>query len=203
MVRWWMALAGLFLSVFAVVALSGPGRIDIIDGRVRYEVARSLVDHGDVDIQDPRIRMHHPPWTRRPAVQPVPVPPIGCGRGRDPGLRRIRAGLRGPPGVLLLRSRARSRVRCWLPPMRYSSAAWASDRKPHCSGRLRGSSARPTGTTGPAPSTTSSARPRWSWPWQLPWGAGNVIPGPVRSPPAWRWAWRSTASSHWASSSCR
>ena len=57
MVRWWMALAGLFLSVFAVVALSGPGRIDIIDGRVRYEVARSLVDHGDVDIQDLRIRM--------------------------------------------------------------------------------------------------------------------------------------------------
>ena len=55
MVRWWMALAGLFLSVFAVVALSGPGRIDIIDGTVRYEVARSFVEHGDVDIREPKI----------------------------------------------------------------------------------------------------------------------------------------------------
>ena len=41
MVRWWIARAGLFLSVFAVVALSGPGRIDIVDGQTRYEVARS------------------------------------------------------------------------------------------------------------------------------------------------------------------
>src|SRR5437763_8975652 len=49
---WWGALAGLFLVVFAAVALSGPGRIDIIDGQPRYEVARSLVDHGDVVIRD-------------------------------------------------------------------------------------------------------------------------------------------------------
>ena len=55
MMRWWVALAGLFLLIFAVVALSGPGRIDILDGRVRYEAARSLVDHGDVDIEDPTI----------------------------------------------------------------------------------------------------------------------------------------------------
>ncbi len=53
MVRWWIARAGLFLSVFAVVALSGPGRIDIIDGHIRYEVARSLVEHGDSVIRDP------------------------------------------------------------------------------------------------------------------------------------------------------
>ncbi len=53
--RWWIALAGLFLSVFAVVALSGPGRIDIVDGQTRYEVARSLVDHGDLVIRDPEV----------------------------------------------------------------------------------------------------------------------------------------------------
>jgi hypothetical protein len=55
MVRWWVALAGLFLSVFAVVALSGPGRIDIVDGQTRFEVARSLVEHGDSVIRDPRV----------------------------------------------------------------------------------------------------------------------------------------------------
>jgi hypothetical protein len=46
-------LVGLFLAVFAVLALTGPGRIDIIDGQTRYEVARSLYEHGDVQIRDP------------------------------------------------------------------------------------------------------------------------------------------------------
>jgi 4-amino-4-deoxy-L-arabinose transferase-like glycosyltransferase len=52
---WSSALAGLSLFVFSVVALSGPGRIDIVDGQARYEVARSLVDHGDHVIRDERI----------------------------------------------------------------------------------------------------------------------------------------------------
>lgn len=55
MARWWTALTGLFLSVFAIVALSGPGRIDIVDGQTRYEVARGLVEHGDTVIRDPRV----------------------------------------------------------------------------------------------------------------------------------------------------
>lgn len=46
---------GLFLFVVAVVSLSGPGRLDIVDGGVRYEVARSLVDHGDVVIRDAQV----------------------------------------------------------------------------------------------------------------------------------------------------
>ena len=37
----------MFLVIFSLLALSGPGRIDIVDGQARYEVARSLVDHGD------------------------------------------------------------------------------------------------------------------------------------------------------------
>jgi hypothetical protein len=53
---WWkVSLGGLFLFVFAVVALSGPGRIDIDDGQARYEVARSLVDHGDSAIRNPHV----------------------------------------------------------------------------------------------------------------------------------------------------
>jgi hypothetical protein len=50
--QWWTALAGLFLVVFAIVALSGPGRVDIVDGQTRYEVARSLLEHGDSVIRD-------------------------------------------------------------------------------------------------------------------------------------------------------
>jgi hypothetical protein len=49
------ALVGLFLFVFAVLALSGPGRIDINDGQTRYEVARSLWEHGDTQIRDPGV----------------------------------------------------------------------------------------------------------------------------------------------------
>ncbi len=53
---WWrLALAGQFFAVFAAVALSGPGRIDIVDGQTRYEVARSLVEHGDVAVRDERV----------------------------------------------------------------------------------------------------------------------------------------------------
>src|SRR3954471_11404418 len=52
---WPLALSGLFLFVFGVLALTGPGRIDIIDGQARYEVARSLLDHGDVQIRDPDV----------------------------------------------------------------------------------------------------------------------------------------------------
>ena len=50
-----LAAGGLLISVFAMVALTGPGRIDIVDGQTRYEVARSLVDHGDDVIRDEHI----------------------------------------------------------------------------------------------------------------------------------------------------
>ena len=53
--RSWLAAAGLGLSVFATVALSGPGRFDNVDGQTRYEVARSLVDHGDHVIRNPSV----------------------------------------------------------------------------------------------------------------------------------------------------
>jgi hypothetical protein len=52
---WRAALAGLFVFVFAAVALSGPGRIDVVDGQTRYEVARSLAEHGDSVIRDKHV----------------------------------------------------------------------------------------------------------------------------------------------------
>jgi hypothetical protein len=50
--RWIIGLLGLFLGVFALAALCGPGRIDTVDAQTRYEVARSLVEHGDSIIRD-------------------------------------------------------------------------------------------------------------------------------------------------------
>jgi hypothetical protein len=46
---------GLAVAVFAGVALSGPGRIDIVDGQTRYEVSRSIVDNGDSVIRNPEV----------------------------------------------------------------------------------------------------------------------------------------------------
>jgi hypothetical protein len=43
------------LFVFALVALSGPGRIDIVDGQTRFEVGRSLIEHGDSVVRDQRV----------------------------------------------------------------------------------------------------------------------------------------------------
>lgn len=52
-VGWLLAISGLSLFVFAVVALSGPGRIDILDGQTRYEVGRSLVEQRDSVVRAP------------------------------------------------------------------------------------------------------------------------------------------------------
>ncbi|HEX7449130.1 MAG TPA: hypothetical protein VF306_16370, partial [Pirellulales bacterium] len=40
------------MAITSIVALSGPGRIDILDGYTRYEVGRSLVEHGDSVVRD-------------------------------------------------------------------------------------------------------------------------------------------------------
>jgi hypothetical protein len=80
-----IALAGLFVSTFSLLALSGPGRIDIIDGQTRYEVARSLVEHGDVQIRDPTV------WY-----------PVAPGRdGRIYTNYRLPHSLLGVPAILL------------------------------------------------------------------------------------------------------
>ncbi|MCS7079206.1 MAG: hypothetical protein NZ585_04040 [Chloracidobacterium sp.] len=50
----WLA-TGLFLLVGAVYVLTSPGRIDIIDGQCRFEVARSLVEVGKPTLRDPML----------------------------------------------------------------------------------------------------------------------------------------------------
>ena len=46
---------GLALVVFSALSWSGPGRVDIVDGQTRYEVARSLVARGDSVIREPNV----------------------------------------------------------------------------------------------------------------------------------------------------
>lgn len=45
--------AGFFLLVLGVYFLSGPGRIDIVDGQIRYDVTRNWWVHGSPEIRDP------------------------------------------------------------------------------------------------------------------------------------------------------
>jgi hypothetical protein len=47
--------AGVFLVVLAAYLLSGPGRIDIIDGQFRFDVTRSLLDGAGVRVRDPAL----------------------------------------------------------------------------------------------------------------------------------------------------
>lgn len=46
---------GVFLVVLAVYGIVGPGRIDIIDGQYRFEVAHSLATVGSVEVSDPML----------------------------------------------------------------------------------------------------------------------------------------------------
>src|SRR5580700_4282933 len=52
---WPVSLGGLGLFIFALVALTGPGRIDIVDGQTRFEVGRRLALHGDSVLRDDRV----------------------------------------------------------------------------------------------------------------------------------------------------
>ena len=65
---WPVSLAGLGLFIFALVALTGPGRIDIVDGQTRFEVGRSLVLHGDSMLRDESNLVWFIPRTGRAAL---------------------------------------------------------------------------------------------------------------------------------------
>ena len=51
----WLTAFGIFLLVSAAYILSGPGRIDMIDGQFRYEVAANLVKEGRPVVRDPAL----------------------------------------------------------------------------------------------------------------------------------------------------
>src|SRR4051794_13998539 len=44
---------GVFLLVTAVYVAAGSGRIDIIDGQYRFDVARNLIEDRSIQITDP------------------------------------------------------------------------------------------------------------------------------------------------------
>jgi hypothetical protein len=50
--KWWMA-SGIFLFVLAIYVLTSPGRIDIIDGQARFDVAYNWLTQGRPVLRDP------------------------------------------------------------------------------------------------------------------------------------------------------
>jgi hypothetical protein len=65
---------GVFFAVAAVYILTGPGRIDIIDGQMRYDVALSLHAKGRPTLRDPALRS----WGR-PGLNGQLYAPYGVG----------------------------------------------------------------------------------------------------------------------------
>jgi hypothetical protein len=60
----WLA-AGAFLVVLAVYVLANPGRIDLIDGQVRYEVTMNWLTMGRPVLMDPRlVHLSGVPWRK-------------------------------------------------------------------------------------------------------------------------------------------
>src|SRR5262245_33050467 len=57
--------AGLFLLVAAVYSLASPGRIDMIDGQYRFEVARNIVRNRSTQVRDPFLTAAAPGLTGR------------------------------------------------------------------------------------------------------------------------------------------
>jgi hypothetical protein len=55
--KWWTAV-GLFLFVLGLYVLSSPGRIDLIDGQVRFDVAYNWLETGHPRLGDPWVG----PW---------------------------------------------------------------------------------------------------------------------------------------------
>ncbi len=51
-----LAAAGIFMCTLSVYVVSSPGRIDMIDGQLRYEVTASLIDDGRPIIRDPALK---------------------------------------------------------------------------------------------------------------------------------------------------
>jgi hypothetical protein len=49
----YVAAVGLSLFVAAIYCATGPGRIDIIDGQYRFEVAKNIVDDYSIQLRDP------------------------------------------------------------------------------------------------------------------------------------------------------
>jgi hypothetical protein len=47
-----LTTVGILAVVFSLLAFSGPGRIDIVDGQVRFEVAKSMAFHGDAIVRN-------------------------------------------------------------------------------------------------------------------------------------------------------
>jgi len=97
---------GLYLLVAAVYVLTSPGRIDSIDGQIRYEVTHSLVEVGRPAIRDPALKRFgvrtpegevYAAYGIAPSLTPLPLVWLGGLRdGPREELRRFLFALADP-----------------------------------------------------------------------------------------------------------
>lgn len=63
--RWSLAAWGAFLLLLGVYLFGHPGRIDVIDGQLRFDVAKSMLDHQGPVISDPYLSLGKLPTDKR------------------------------------------------------------------------------------------------------------------------------------------
>ena len=91
----WVAL-GLFLFVLGFYLLSSPGRIDIVDGQIRFDVTQSWLSTGLPQLRDPALRSYGIPgregrlfafYNAGPSVAAAPL--VWLARFREDGLGEL------------------------------------------------------------------------------------------------------------------
>ncbi len=94
--RWRLGL-GVFLAVLGVYLATGSGRIDSIDGQIRFEASAALVDLGRLQLRDPATRFAgvpgldgrlYTPYGPAPSVVAAPLVRLGKQSSDPRGERR-------------------------------------------------------------------------------------------------------------------
>jgi len=86
---------GLFLLIAAAYTLSGPGRIDMIDGQHRYDVTRNIIEQGKPVVTDMAIARWATPglggyrYFLGPSASVAALPFVGLGLALAPGTRAL------------------------------------------------------------------------------------------------------------------
>jgi hypothetical protein len=113
-------MTGVFLTLLGLYTLTAPGRIDMIDGQWRYDVARNWLDRGEPVVTDQyllgtggatvdrRTGTHYAVYNAAPSITPMPFMLVSrCLPGHTPERDQFAFSLTGPVfgallGVLLM-----------------------------------------------------------------------------------------------------
>jgi Glycosyl transferase family 2 len=107
-------IAGVFLLVMSVYTIAGPGRIDMIDGQYRFEVAHNILASGSTEIYDKALPAmpatadgrHYSPYSLSSSLVSVPLVWLARATGdsleREHFLFSLTSGLFGAATAALL-----------------------------------------------------------------------------------------------------